>query len=326
MEQSYFFNDVDGDRSYNADDFAKYFRQFLSDGVYKHNAQPNLAVTSNGMDMTTTLDVGNAFIQGYMYENSEPLSLTHDAADSTLDRIDRVVLRLDKYAASRNIKSFVLKGTASSSPVAPSLQQDDFIYEISLAQVRIEAGKSFIDQAQITDERVYAQVIDEHIQNTNNPHNVTTSQIGAASLSKINTFTERQIFTKNDTTTYESADTNGQITVGATLLIQQTGGSNGAFAQIALQSRVGFPQSRVVSSGGSNPFLALVNNRIEGLRIESDGSLTVKNSVKIFTGAENPEGRITAPVGSIYLRTNSGVNSTFFVKEVGTGNTGWGAK
>lgn len=42
-------------------------------------------------------------------------------------------------------------------------------------------------------------------------------------------------------------------------------------------------------------------------------------------GAGTPEGTITAPVGSFYLRNNGATNSTFYVKETGSGNTGWTA-
>jgi hypothetical protein len=43
-------------------------------------------------------------------------------------------------------------------------------------------------------------------------------------------------------------------------------------------------------------------------------------------GAGTPEGAITAPVGSLYTRTDGGLLSTLYVKESGTGNTGWVAK
>lgn len=46
----------------------------------------------------------------------------------------------------------------------------------------------------------------------------------------------------------------------------------------------------------------------------------------IITGTGSPEGIVTAPVGSIYLRTNGAAGTTFHVKESGTGNTGWSAK
>jgi hypothetical protein len=44
------------------------------------------------------------------------------------------------------------------------------------------------------------------------------------------------------------------------------------------------------------------------------------------TGAGTPEGAVTAPVGSLFTRTDGGANTTLYVKESGTGNTGWVAK
>lgn len=43
-------------------------------------------------------------------------------------------------------------------------------------------------------------------------------------------------------------------------------------------------------------------------------------------GVGSPEGVVTAPVGTIYTRTDGGIGSTMYVKESGTGNTGWSAK
>ena len=43
-------------------------------------------------------------------------------------------------------------------------------------------------------------------------------------------------------------------------------------------------------------------------------------------GSDTPEGAITAPVGSIFHRTNGGAGTCLYVKETGTGNTGWAAK
>lgn len=44
------------------------------------------------------------------------------------------------------------------------------------------------------------------------------------------------------------------------------------------------------------------------------------------SGSGTPEGAITAPVGSLYTRTNGGAGTTLYVKESGAGNTGWVAK
>ena len=41
------------------------------------------------------------------------------------------------------------------------------------------------------------------------------------------------------------------------------------------------------------------------------------------SGAGTPEGAVTAPVGSLFTRTDGGAGTTLYVKESGTGNTGW---
>lgn len=40
----------------------------------------------------------------------------------------------------------------------------------------------------------------------------------------------------------------------------------------------------------------------------------------------SPEGFVAAKVGSLVTRTNGGANTTLYVKESGSGNTGWVAK
>ena len=46
----------------------------------------------------------------------------------------------------------------------------------------------------------------------------------------------------------------------------------------------------------------------------------------LFRGSGSPEGVVTANIGSVFLRTDGSTNTTLYVKESGTGNTGWVAK
>lgn len=46
----------------------------------------------------------------------------------------------------------------------------------------------------------------------------------------------------------------------------------------------------------------------------------------IKSGAGTPEGVVTAIVGTLYLRTDGGANTTLYIKESGVSNTGWIAK
>lgn len=45
-----------------------------------------------------------------------------------------------------------------------------------------------------------------------------------------------------------------------------------------------------------------------------------------IVGSNTPEGAVTANIGSVFLRSNGGANTTLYIKESGVGNTGWVAK
>ena len=47
---------------------------------------------------------------------------------------------------------------------------------------------------------------------------------------------------------------------------------------------------------------------------------------RLRSGTGTPEGVVTAPVGTLFLRTDGGVSTTLYVKTSGAGNTGWTAK
>ena len=149
-EKSSFFTSLNGDRKYKSSDFAEYFSTFIGNGVFP-NPSTNLLVTSNG-DMTINLSPGFAWINGYMYHNTDNLTLTVEHADSALKRIDRVVLKCDFI--NREIKAYVKKGSFASSPIAPTLERGVNAYELALSDILVENGVISIQQSKITDTRL----------------------------------------------------------------------------------------------------------------------------------------------------------------------------
>lgn len=67
-------------------------------------------------------------------------------------------------------------------------------------------------------------------------------------------------------------------------------------------------------------------NSIYASGIVSATSFKVTSGPTWTSGTGTPEASVTAPVGSIYTRTDGGASTTLYVKESGTGNTGWVAK
>lgn len=69
------------------------------------------------------------------------------------------------------------------------------------------------------------------------------------------------------------------------------------------------------------------NMDVEGnVRAQDGFKLTASSDVKIIHGTGSPESVYAAAVGSLFLRTDGGASTTLYVKESGTGNTGWVAK
>lgn len=60
--------------------------------------------------------------------------------------------------------------------------------------------------------------------------------------------------------------------------------------------------------------------------VQVDTTVSFANGVTVITGAGTPEAAVTAPVGSLFLRSDGGAATTLYVKQTGVGNTGWAAK
>lgn len=146
MEKFSFFNDVNDDRVYYAEDWARHLKKYFTNGIFNNE----LNVVSNN-DMTITIKEGDANIEGYRYTNTGDLVKTIDNADGTLNRIDNVVLRLD--LTNRLISAQIIKGTFADKPVAPELVRTSTIYDLRIAKISIPAGTTTITQDLITDTR-----------------------------------------------------------------------------------------------------------------------------------------------------------------------------
>ena len=88
----------------------------------------------------------------------------------------------------------------------------------------------------------------------------------------------------------------------------------------------------LTSRGG---LLVLGTGSTRRLTLNSSGDATINTSGRGFilpggiswtSGAGSPEGVVTAPVGSLYSRSDGGLLTSLYVKQSGTGNTGWAGK
>lgn len=152
-----FFNSVNGDRLYNADDISNYFLKLISNGVFATPADAMQVQAGSGM--TVGVSAGWGFINCKWLNNDAAYNLTLDAADIVLNRIDRIVMRLNADNSLRNMELAISKGTPAATPTAPTLTRvSGGVWELSLAQIYVAAGATEITQANITDERADASL------------------------------------------------------------------------------------------------------------------------------------------------------------------------
>lgn len=145
------FNSINGDRKYKAEDFAQYFATFIGNGIFvKPSDCLQILATSNSTNVIVR--PGKAWINGYYLINDEDYTLPIAVGDSTLNRIDRVVIRLDHIQRKMSVE--VKRGALSASPIAPALKRDADAYELALADIYVAKGTLTITQALITDTRL----------------------------------------------------------------------------------------------------------------------------------------------------------------------------
>lgn len=153
-EKSFPFDaeDVNGvyDRCYIAEDFARYFRLFISSGVFMEKST-NLQVIANG-DMTVTLKPGNIIIDGYGYENEDDIIVQIEPADGVLNRIDRIAITWSRK--DRDIHYTLQKGVSGYEPVVPEARRTAEYKDYVVADIYVAAGAISIRQADITDQRL----------------------------------------------------------------------------------------------------------------------------------------------------------------------------
>jgi hypothetical protein len=142
-----YFNSVNGDRKYNADQMSQYFKGLISNGVFA-NIGGAMAVIADGQSMTVSVSTGRAVIDCKWIENDAAFPLTISQAHATLPRYTAVVIQLD--AINRLIRITTKDGTPASTPTQPAI---DTATELCLAMILVPASSSMIPQSRVTDKR-----------------------------------------------------------------------------------------------------------------------------------------------------------------------------
>ncbi|WP_270322342.1 hypothetical protein [Lactococcus petauri] len=142
-QYSFPWNDVNGDRLYDAEDFMRFFAAFLKTGVVM-SFKEGLRVRSAQNGMNIQVGGGSAVIGGGSYLNDENIAIQVNVASSVQNRTDSVVLRMDKNARDTYLYY---------KPSDTTVVRNDILFELQLATISVKMNATQITDADITDMR-----------------------------------------------------------------------------------------------------------------------------------------------------------------------------
>lgn len=149
--ESGFFNDVNGDRLYNAEDMSRYFENIMSSGIFKRITDCLKVSPASGMTLTVAPGAGLINCHWFRAETAEIVTIP--TANAVLPRFDVVVARLDMSDAVRAITLMVVSGEPAQAPTTPEPVRTATVHDLVLALVYVPAGASEITAANLTDVR-----------------------------------------------------------------------------------------------------------------------------------------------------------------------------
>lgn len=151
MWTSGFFNSVNGDRLYNADQMSRIFEGLITDGVYA-SVGNKLAVQPNS-GMIVQIATGRGWFGRHWVNNDSEYTLTVANSDVILNRYVAVCIKVDDTDAVRDAVPYLKYGEFASNPAKPTMTRTELVKEYCLAYIYIKAGATAITAADIEDTR-----------------------------------------------------------------------------------------------------------------------------------------------------------------------------
>ena len=143
-----FFNSLNSDRRYNAEQMSAIFDGIIKDGVF---ASIGTAFTVSAVSgFTVNVGIGRAWFDSIWVYNDAILPLTFDIPEVVLDRIDAIVIEINKTEEVRAGSIKIVKGSPASIPQRPTLTKNAYVTQYPLAYVEINAGRVSVSQSMIT--------------------------------------------------------------------------------------------------------------------------------------------------------------------------------
>lgn len=130
-----FYDSMQGDRKYNAEQISSIFDGIIEDGVYSNVGDALMVVAGTGMQVI--VKTGRAWFKHTWSLNDTYMPLAIATADQYRGRIDAVVIEVNRNTRTNEIK--VIMGTPATTPTKPTLVHDSNVDQYALAYVTVDA-------------------------------------------------------------------------------------------------------------------------------------------------------------------------------------------
>lgn len=144
-----FFNSLNGDRKYTAEQMSAIFDGIINNGVFA-NIGTAFGVNADGSDNEITVGIGRAWFDSTWLYNDAILPLTAEESELVLNRYDAVVIEIDHSDSGRKGDIKIVTGTPASEAEYPTMIHNAYVNQYPLAYIYRAAGSTVITQADIT--------------------------------------------------------------------------------------------------------------------------------------------------------------------------------
>jgi hypothetical protein len=143
-----FYNSLNGDRIYDANQISRIFDGIIVDGVFMSFGTALMVTPGEGLSVV--VGIGRAWFNHTWTHNDALLTLAIAAPDMVNPRIDTVVLEVDTNDAVRWNSIKILTGTPASSPTQPTRTNNANVNQYPLAHIAVPVGATEFTGGSIT--------------------------------------------------------------------------------------------------------------------------------------------------------------------------------
>ena len=151
-----FFDAVNKDRTYSADQMNNPYKRLISNGVFatpQGTPSTDLQVSAGTAAMDIVVSAGQGLFADKWFENPAAITITVPNNTGLVPRVDSVIVQVDTTVSGRVGNIVYRQGTPASSPAAPAINTVDGVTEYRVANIYVAAGANAINNDAITDLR-----------------------------------------------------------------------------------------------------------------------------------------------------------------------------